>query len=149
MSGCTLPLIHPDIFWSHLSAMASFRISVTIVLSFIAYVVALNFLREVLPRGTLGRGELASISLAVAVLTGLLLWRVTSTFSEGLILAMSRGAAIAGCLGFVGGFVGPMLLAPSANQGPLLGIFVAGPLGCLLGGVSGAIWWRMRGHAKS
>lgn len=111
--------------------------------------IAINVLIDVLPRRTLGRGELASNSLVFAVLIGLLLWHVTRSFSEGLILAMGRGAAIAGCVGFVGGFFGPMLLAPSANQGPMLGIFIAGPLGLLLGGIGGAIWWRMREHARS
>ena len=37
-----------------------------------------------------------------------------------------------GCIGFVLGFIGPMILAPSANQGPLLG-FILGPLGCFIG----------------
>lgn len=38
-----------------------------------------------------------------------------------------------GALGFVGGFFGPILLLPEANQGPLLGIFITGPLGFLVG----------------
>lgn len=40
---------------------------------------------------------------------------------------------------FALGFFGPMLLAPSANQGPLLGIFITGPLGLLLGLVIGVV----------
>jgi hypothetical protein len=35
------------------------------------------------------------------------------------------------------GFFGPIVLAPEANQGPLLGIFITGPLGFLLGFVLG------------
>jgi hypothetical protein len=42
-------------------------------------------------------------------------------------------AIIAGGIGFVAGFFGPMILAPDANQGPLLGIFITGPGGFLLG----------------
>ena len=34
---------------------------------------------------------------------------------------------------FLVGFVGPMLVRPDANQGPLLGILYTGPLGLLLG----------------
>jgi len=49
------------------------------------------------------------------------------------------GALLIGGLGFVGGFFGPILLTPEANQGPLLGIFITGPLGVLVGGVLGAI----------
>lgn len=48
------------------------------------------------------------------------------------------GAVALGGLGFVGGFFGPIVLAPEANQGPLLGIFITGPLGFLLGGLLGA-----------
>jgi len=50
------------------------------------------------------------------------------------------GALLVGGLGFVGGFFGPILLTPEANQGPLLGIFITGPLGVLVGGVLGAIF---------
>ena len=49
------------------------------------------------------------------------------------------GAFALGGIGFAGGFFGPILLAPEANQGPLLGIFITGPLGFLLGGLLGAI----------
>ncbi|MCW1382789.1 hypothetical protein OLX02_08120 [Novosphingobium sp. KCTC 2891] len=41
-------------------------------------------------------------------------------------------------IGFVGGFVGPIILTPEANQGPLLGILVTGPGGFLVGLVVGA-----------
>lgn len=56
------------------------------------------------------------------------------------------GASIVGGIGFVGGFFGPMILKPEANLGPLLGIFITGPLGAILGGIGGALvgWWRNR-----
>ena len=38
-----------------------------------------------------------------------------------------------GGVAFLLGFIGPMILAPGANQGPLLGIFVTGPLGLMVG----------------
>jgi hypothetical protein len=38
-----------------------------------------------------------------------------------------------GGVAFALGFFGPMILAPDANQGPLLGILITGPLGTLLG----------------
>jgi hypothetical protein len=52
---------------------------------------------------------------------------------------MLRYAVVLGAIGFVGGFFGPLVLAPEANQGPLLGIFITGPLGFILGGVIGLI----------
>jgi energy-converting hydrogenase Eha subunit B len=49
------------------------------------------------------------------------------------------GAVLGGALGFAGGFFGPILLTPEANQGPLLGIFLTGPFGAILGWVVGAL----------
>lgn len=50
------------------------------------------------------------------------------------------GAVLVGGLGFVGGFFGPIVFAPEANQGPLLGIFITGPLGVVVGGIVGALF---------
>jgi hypothetical protein len=41
--------------------------------------------------------------------------------------------ALPAALGFLAGFLGPIVLNPEANQGPLLGIFITGPLGAALG----------------
>lgn len=49
------------------------------------------------------------------------------------------GAIILGAIGFAGGFFGPLLFAPEANQGPLLGIFITGPFGFILGAILGLI----------
>ncbi|RAZ80106.1 MULTISPECIES: hypothetical protein [Mesorhizobium] len=46
---------------------------------------------------------------------------------------MLKWGAILGAIGFLGGFVGPVIFTPEANQGPLLGIFITGPLGFILG----------------
>ncbi|MBC2666237.1 hypothetical protein H7F51_11980 [Novosphingobium flavum] len=44
-----------------------------------------------------------------------------------------------GLIGFLGGFVGPVIFAPDANQGPMLGLFITGPLGFVLGFAGGAV----------
>ena len=54
-----------------------------------------------------------------------------------MIASMFRWGVIMGVIGFVGGFVGPLIFTPEANQGPLLGIFITGPLGFVLGLVVG------------
>lgn len=46
---------------------------------------------------------------------------------------------IMGGAGFVAGFFGPVIFAPGANQGPLVGILISGPIGALLGVVLFAI----------
>ena len=43
------------------------------------------------------------------------------------------GALLLGGIGFALGFFGPVLIAPEANQGPLVGIFITGPLGAIVG----------------
>jgi len=48
-----------------------------------------------------------------------------------------KSALIMGVSWLVLGYIGPIILAPSANQGPLLGIFITGPAGFLLGGLIG------------
>jgi hypothetical protein len=45
---------------------------------------------------------------------------------------------------FLVGFVGPMIFAPGANQGPLLGIIYTGPIGL----VAGIVWGVWRANAR-
>jgi len=51
---------------------------------------------------------------------------------------------VVGGLCFVAGFFGPMIVAPDANQGPLLGIFITGPAGLVLG----LLWGALRSMAR-
>src|SRR5262245_34024361 len=48
-------------------------------------------------------------------------------------------ALTVGGVGFLSGFFGPLALSPEANQGPLLGIFITGPAGVLIGAVLGGV----------
>ena len=56
-------------------------------------------------------------------------------------VAASTGAwaLVLGVVGFACGFFGPIALSPDANQGPLLGIFISGPGGALLGAILGFV----------
>jgi hypothetical protein len=51
-----------------------------------------------------------------------------TTGSPGL-----RWVGILAVVGFVTGFVGPIIFVPEANQGPMIGIFISGPAGAVLG----------------
>lgn len=53
--------------------------------------------------------------------------------------AAAAWAGALGATGFLCGFVGPILLNPGANQGPLLGLFITGPGGAILGALLGGI----------
>jgi len=46
-------------------------------------------------------------------------------------------ALVLGAIGFVCGYFGPIVFSPDANQGPLLGIFITGPGGLIVGFVLG------------
>ncbi|MBV6522003.1 MAG: hypothetical protein MNPFHGCM_02147 [Gemmatimonadaceae bacterium] len=48
-------------------------------------------------------------------------------------------AVFVGAIAFLVGFIGPMIVDPEANQGPLLGIFITGPLGFVVGIVWGLV----------
>lgn len=56
-----------------------------------------------------------------------------------VVFSAIKWGSILGGTGFALGFFGPMILAPGANQGPLLGIFITGPLGFLIGLPVGAV----------
>jgi hypothetical protein len=57
---------------------------------------------------------------------------------RGIVRRALRPALIVGGIGFAAGFFGPMILKPEANQGPMLGIFITGPIGFLVGLIFGA-----------
>ena len=63
----------------------------------------------------------------------------------GIVKSAFKGGCLLGGIGFIGGYVGPIVFMPESNQGPLLGIFITGPLGFVAGLVFGAI----RGSARS
>jgi hypothetical protein len=61
-----------------------------------------------------------------------------------MILSALKWGLIVGVAAFLVGYIGPTIWAPDANQGPLLGIFITGPLGFLVGCVCGAVSHAMR-----
>jgi hypothetical protein len=87
-------------------------------------------------------GNILALSIALAV--ACVVWSRAGGAPQSVIGTAGYGAAILGALGFAAGFFGPMLLAPEANQGPLLGIFYTGPAGALLGALIGFVYGLMR-----
>lgn len=57
---------------------------------------------------------------------------------SGVMSSALLWSLVLGGVGFACGFFGPIALNPDANQGPLLGIFITGPSGALLGLALGA-----------
>ncbi len=65
--------------------------------------------------------------------------RIGDAPSRLLIRNAGRWAAFLGIPAFAVGFIGPMILMPEANQGPLIGFLLTGPLGAFLGVVVGVV----------
>jgi hypothetical protein len=86
------------------------------------------------------------VALVVAATVAGYAWRLGPEGPRSVRTAVALGALLVGGAGFAAGFFGPMLLAPGANQGPMLGIFITGPLGYLVGAGLG-LWyaWRREG----
>jgi len=117
-------------------------VSSVVVLATYYFVYWLPF--SLIPLG--GQRWIANIaSLLCAVGAGRYVWARTRSAATTWITSVLYGAIVLGALGFVSGFFGPMILAPEANQGPLLGIFITGPLGMVVGAVGGLVYalaWR-------
>ena len=94
------------------------------------------------------RGIPELVSFLCAASVGWFAWRRLSAEPRGPIASAFLGAVVLGAIGFSAGFFGPLLFTPEANQGPLLGIFITGPLGFLLGAVGGLVWWRTKGRGR-
>ncbi len=81
--------------------------------------------------------------LIAALVAALVAWyarrAIGSPEFAGFVEAIFLGVVVIGGIGSLGGFVGPMIFAPGANQGPLLDIFITGPLGFLLGAIGGGV----------
>ena len=84
------------------------------------------------------------IALSAAFLTAAAaafwVWRKAGAAQHHIFQTTLYWAVVAGALGFCGGFFGPLIFTPEANQGPLLGIFITGPLGFVGGGVVGLVY---------
>jgi hypothetical protein len=119
-----------------------------IAVTFIAFVATFYFVYWVGGALLLSAKLLSWIPLLVSVLAAIVVaryvWAHTASMEASLASSIFVGALATGGLAFSAGFFGPILFAPSANQGPLLGIFITGPLGFLLGAVGGGLYWFIR-----
>jgi len=89
---------------------------------------------------------LLALRVGVAMIVARFIWRRLDgpRVEPGMWPSIIAGALLVGAVGFAVGFFGPILFTPEANQGPLLGIFITGPLGLICGGIAGAMRYRSR-----
>lgn len=88
-------------------------------------------------------GIAAVASYAMAMAAGWFAFTRTAAVSPSLATSVAYWALVVGAIGFVGGFFGPAIFAPGANQGPLLGILITGPLGAVVGAIGGWVHWMV------
>ncbi|MBX3617739.1 multidrug ABC transporter permease [Nitrosomonas sp.] len=67
-------------------------------------------------------------------------WKIISAKKTNVWVAVIGGALILGGLFFTLGFLGPMVIAKDTSQGPMIGIFIAAPLGVILGAIGGYMY---------
>ena len=107
------------------------------ILGFLACIALtdVGFIPEVPRFGSVGAGILGAVA---GCLVGS--WYERPAEQGGAVARWCAGmTALVGGLAFLAGFVGPILLTPDSPQGPLLGIFITGPLGAVAGAVLGLI----------
>ncbi len=83
-------------------------------------------------------------SMALAFLCGWIAAAAHLPSSRKRIACALVGGAGIGGPSFAAGFFGPMFLSPESNQGPMLGIFITGPVGFTVGVVAGTIYGVIR-----
>lgn len=127
------------------------RILLRVVVTFVAGVATYYFaywfggaLIGAIVRGQLPNWIAVATSLLIAIIVTRYVWIRTGSSGVSFFGCVALGSLVTGTIGFSAGFFGPMLLTPEANQGPMLGIFITGPLGFMLGGVGGAMYWSAR-----
>lgn len=79
------------------------------------------------------------VSFLVALGIAVIIWVLSGKVNAGIATYAVIGAFLVGGIGFIAGFLGPMIFMPDTNQGPLLGLFFTGPIGFLVGLIAGGI----------
>jgi hypothetical protein len=120
------------------------RILATVVGAVATFYFALFFIGTILLSVHLPAWISTFVSIVVCIVAARFIWMQSGSPRPGLGRAIGIGALVTGAIAFSAGFFGPTIFTPGSNQGPLLGIFITGPLGLILGGVGGAIYWMVR-----
>jgi len=84
------------------------------------------------------------VSSLLAIIVAYFTWKKSGNLSNGLVSHILIGGFVIGGISFFAGFFGPMISAPGANQGPLLGLFITGPIGFVVGLIAGGIYWKIK-----
>ncbi|WMJ07850.1 multidrug ABC transporter permease [Nitrosomonas sp. sh817] len=81
-----------------------------------------------------------TVSSGCAGLAAWFAWMLIVGKKTGTLMAIAGGALLLGGLFFTVGFLGPMVVAKDTSQGPMIGIFIAAPLGVIVGAIGGYVY---------
>lgn len=81
-----------------------------------------------------------AVGLSAASVAAWSAWKVAAGEKLSVSLAVISGALMLGGLCFIIGFLGPMVVAKDTSKGPLVGLFIAAPLGVITGAMGGYIY---------
>jgi len=126
-----------------------FQLLVMIIVLPATYYFVLWVPLSLIPPPALGMMSRSIIALLSAAAIGWYTWNRLRRTPDSLVSCAMTGALVLGAIGFCGGFFGPMIFVPEANQGPMLGIFITGPLGFAAGAVGGFIYWLVQRNKVS
>lgn len=90
------------------------------------------------------KGTLHLLSLVSAALIGLFIWFISADVSRNFAGKVFITAFVIGAIGFIIGFIGPLIFTPEANLGPLLGFFATGPLSFVFGLIISGLYWKIK-----
>jgi hypothetical protein len=115
------------------------------IVSLLMFLTVLFFISTILTITTNSPFWLSTaFSLACASLAGWFAWKLVSGEKANTIVAVIGGALILGGLFFVIGFLGPMAISKDTDQGPMIGLFIAAPLGVIVGAIGGYVYTSKR-----
>lgn len=111
---------------------------------FVLTYVSVSFILKFLYSKDIDSNNRLIASILMGLIVFAVLWFNSKGKSKSLSIFIITGGVIVGSIGFLIGFIGPIILDSSTNQGPLLGIFVTGPIGFLAGLIGGSIYWTLK-----
>jgi len=109
--------------------------------SFLMFLIVLFFIGTILTITTsVSHWVATAVALVCAAFAAWLSWKLVAGDQLHAIVAVTGGALILGGLFFTIGFLGPMVISKDTNQGPMIGLFIAGPLGVIMGAIGGYVY---------
>src|SRR6266404_2909751 len=118
------------------------------VFAVLCSIIALSTLVQLFRFRVTAAGALFELVFAAAAVAGWWFVFANHQLDTGpRVRSAAKWGLIVGAIGFLGGFVGPIIFAPQSNQGPMLGIFITGPIGFAAGAIYGVVC-AARGSAR-